>query len=82
MSVRALKSPWFTGQSVSQDNFSQKAGLFFEGLFVATIKEMRAKHQLIVVSCPFLIELVQLSFCVFFFFPLSRDKITKPLAIS
>ena len=39
-------------------------GMFYEGLFVASLERMRAKHLLIVASCPFLKQSVQLSVCV------------------
>ena len=39
-------------------------GMFYEGLFFASLERMRAKHLLIVASCPFLKQSVQLSVCV------------------
>ena len=38
--------------------------MFYEGLFFASLERMRAKHLLIVASCPFLKQSVQLSVCV------------------
>ena len=63
-------------------------GMLYEGLFVATLEEMRAKHLLIVASCSFLKQSVQLRgvcvcvcvcVCVF---PLSRDNNINLLAMS
>lgn len=57
-------------------------GMFYEGLFVATLEKMRVKHLLIVASCPFLKQSVQLRDMCVCVFLLSRDNNINLLAMS